>query len=104
MLDPKEVEVPLCEAKVWGIFFTSKKFMIVWLQVAGENQNIENNAFVRVIRWDKFIGKWKIESLKQWVEEVNKIEDVKECGIKLTGVPEIEMKDTLEIYKIVIEK
>lgn len=50
MLDPKEVEVPLCEARVGGIFFTSKKFMIVGLQVAAEDQTIENNALVRVIR------------------------------------------------------
>jgi len=29
MLDPKEVEISLCEAKVGGIFYTSKKFLIV---------------------------------------------------------------------------
>lgn len=104
MLDPKEVEIVLCEAKVGGIFFSSKQFMIVGLQVSGEDQNIENKALVRVIRWGNVVAKGKIESLKQWVEEVNKIEGVKECGIKLVWTTNIEMKDTLEIYKIVIEK
>jgi hypothetical protein len=29
MLDPKEIEISLCKAKVGGIFFTEKKFMII---------------------------------------------------------------------------
>jgi translation initiation factor IF-2 len=104
MLDPKEVEVALCEAKVWAIFYTSKKFLIVGLIIKGEDASIESKALVRVIRSDKVIGKWKIESLKQWVEEVNKIEWPTECGIKLSWVQDIEEKDTLEIYKIIIQK
>ena len=104
MLDPKEVEVALCEAKVWAIFYTSKKFLIVGLIIKGEDASIESKALVRVIRWDKVIGKWKIESLKQGVEEVNKIEWPTECGIKLSWVQDIEEKDTLEIYKIIIQK
>lgn len=104
MLDPKEVEVTLCEAKVWWIFYTSKQFLIVWLQIKWEDSIIENKALVRVIRKDKFIGKWKIDSLKQWVEEVNKIEWPTECGIKLTGITNIELWDILEVYKITIGK
>ena len=104
MLDPKEVEITLCEANVWGIFYTSKQFLIVGLQIKWEDSNIENKALVRVMRKDKFIGKWKIESLKQWVEEVNKIEWPTECGIKLTWITDIELWDTLEVYKLTIQK
>jgi translation initiation factor IF-2 len=104
MLDPKEVEHTLCEAKVWGIFFTSKKFVIAGLQIFGDESVIEKNALVRVIRWGKVIGKWKIDNLKQWVEEVNKIEWQTECGIQLSWFTSVEMKDTLEVYKITIEK
>jgi translation initiation factor IF-2 len=104
MLDPKEIEVTLCEANVWGIFYTSKQFLIVGLQIKWEESMIENKALVRVMRKDKFIGKWKIESLKQWVEEVNKIEGPTECGIKLTGITNVELWDTLEVYKLTIQK
>lgn len=104
MLDPKEVEHALCEAKVGWIFFTSKKFIIAGLQIFGDESVIEKNALVRVIRGGKVIGKWKIDNLKQWVEEVNKIEWQTECGIQLSGFVGLELKDKLEVYKITIEK
>ena len=104
MLDPKEVEHALCDAKVGWIFFTSKKFIIAGLQIFGDESIIEKNALVRVIREGNVIGKWKIDNLKQWVEEVNKIEGQTECGIQLSGFTALEMKDVLEVYKITIEK
>lgn len=104
MLDPKEVEVRLCEAKVGGIFYTSTKFMVVGLIIKAEESVIQNKALIRVIRGDKVVAKASIESLKQGVEEVNKIEGPTECGIKIKGTTNIEMGDILEVYKIVIEK
>ena len=104
MLDPKEVEISLCEAKVGGIFYTSKKFLILWLQITAEDSSIEKGALVRVIRWDKVIGKGKIDSLKQWVEEVHRLEWPIECGIKFTGYNDVQEKDILEVYKVTIEK
>jgi len=104
MLDPKEVEYALCEAKVLKIFFTSKKFHILGLSIKSEEETIENGALIRVVRGDKVVWKWKIESLKQWVEEVNKLEWPIECGIKFSGYNSIEEKDVLEVYKVVIEK
>jgi hypothetical protein len=38
MLDPKEVEITLGEAKVGGIFFNSKEFMIAGLVLQPENK------------------------------------------------------------------
>ncbi len=104
MLDPKEVEVKLCEAKVGAIFYTSKKFLILGLILSQEDSSIENKALVRVIRGDKVIWKWMIDSLKSWVEEVHKIEWPAECGIKLKWTVNVEENDILEIYKVVIEK
>lgn len=102
MLDPKEVEIPLCYAKVKEIFYSSKKFLIVWVGVP-DGETIENKAQVRVIRGDKVIGKWQIDSLQQGVEEVQKLEGPIDCGIRLTGVQDIEPKDTLEVYKVEIQ-
>jgi len=49
MLDPKEIEVVLGEAKVGGIFYTSKEFTVLGLILQPENK-IEPNTKVRVIR------------------------------------------------------
>jgi translation initiation factor IF-2 len=57
-----------------------------------------------VIRWDKVVAKWVIDSLKSWVEEVHKLEGPVECGIKIKWTINVEEKDVLEVYKIVIEK
>ncbi|MDD4151452.1 MAG: translation initiation factor IF-2 [Candidatus Gracilibacteria bacterium] len=103
MLDPKEVEVILGEAIVKAIFFDDKKFMIVGLGLKAEN-NIEDKAMIRVIRDKKMIGKGKIESLKQGVEEVKMLEGPIECGIKFAGDIKLEEKDILEIYKIEIHR
>jgi len=65
MLDPKEVEVLLCEAKVGAIFYDSKKFMVLGLILSAEGSVIQSKALVRVIRGDKVVAKGVIESLKQ---------------------------------------
>ena len=101
MLDPKEVEVILWEAKVWGIFFNSKEFIIAGLILQPES-NIEKSAQLRVIRNKKLVGHGKIESLKSGLIEVNDLEGPCECGIKFVWDIELEMKDKLEIYKIEI--
>ena len=103
MLDPKEVEVPLGMAKVWGIFYTDKDFMIVWL-ILKEGDKIEKNCLVRVIRKDKKIAEWKIPSLKQWIEEVKELEGPIECWVKFEWKWEILEWDIFEVYKIIIEK
>ncbi len=99
MLDPKEIETILWKATVWWIFYTSKEFMILWLKLKIDN-NIENLAKIRVIRWDKMVWRWDIKSLKVWVEEIKRIEWPVECGIKFVWNTVVEMWDILEIYKI----
>lgn len=101
MLDPKEVEVVLWEAKVWGIFFNSKEFMIAGLILQPEN-NIAKWAKIRVIRDKKLVWHGKVDSLKSGIIEVNELEWPIECGIKFVWDIELEMKDKLEIYKIEI--
>lgn len=103
MLDPKEEEIILWKAKIWGIFFTEKSFMIVWLQVWPDNK-IENNTQVRVIRKKKMLWHGKIESLKQWTLEVKEVEWPIECWIKLVTNVKVEIWDELEVYKIIIQK
>lgn len=103
MLDPKEVEILLWEAKVWWIFYEDAKFKILWLKISEWNK-VENKAQARVIRWDKVIWKWLIENLKSWIIDVQDLEWPVECWIKLKTDIKIEMWDILEIFKIEIHK
>ncbi len=100
MLDPKEVEVILGKAKVWGIFFTEKKFMIIWLVISEHWDKIENWAKIRVIRDKRMVGHGKVASLKQWVEEVKVLEWPIECWIKFEWDVKVEQGDQFELYKI----
>jgi translation initiation factor IF-2 len=74
------------------------------LGISSEDESIEKWALIRVIRGDKVVWKGRIESLKQWVEEVKRLEGPIECGIKFSGYNAIEEKDILEVYKVIIEK
>jgi translation initiation factor IF-2 len=103
MLDPKEVEIALWKAKVAWIFFTEKKFMIVWLSVPPESKILLNSE-ARIIRDKKLFWTWKIESLKQWTLEVKEVEGPIECWIKLVTSVKVEVWDELEVYKIEIQK
>ncbi len=103
MLDPKEVEVAFGEAKVWGIFYTSKEFVVLGLILQPDNK-VEPNTKVRVIRDKTKVWEGEILSLKSWIEEVKEMEGPCECWIKFKWTMQPEMWDYLEIYKVVIEK
>ena len=103
MLDPKEVEIALGKAKVWGIFYTSKEFMILGLKIDHDDK-IENKAQIRVIRKKKMIGTWVVASLKQGTLEVKELEGPIECGIRFEWNAKIEEGDELELYKVEIHK
>ncbi len=103
MLDLKEVEIILWKAKVGGIFYTWKDFMILGL-ILPEESKIENWVKVRVLRKDTKIWTWKVTSLKQWIEEVKEIEGPTECWIKFEWNVKVEEGDSLEFYKIEIQK
>ncbi len=103
MLDPKEVEIELTQAKVAGVFFTGKDFMIVWLQIP-EDTKIENKALVRILRNKKKVWVWTVDSLKSWTLEVKELEWPIECWIKLKTKIKVELWDALSVYKIEIQK
>ncbi len=103
MLDPKEVEIELWKAKVGWIFFSDKKFMILWL-VVPEWTKIEKDVDVRVIRKDKKVWIGKVTSLKIWIEEVKEVEWPLECWIKFEWNTVVEKWDVLEFYKTEIQK
>jgi len=103
MLDPKEVDIELGKAKVWGIFFTWKWFMIIGLKVWPDG-TIEKGAQVRIIRKKKIVWNWVIDSLKSGMIEVKDLEWPVECWINIKTDIVVEMGDDIEIHKVIIEK
>jgi translation initiation factor IF-2 len=109
MFDPKEIETIIWSAKVWGIFYTSKEFLVIGLILKEfledwVNNKIQNNALVRVIRKDKLIWSGKITSLKTGTLEVKELEWPTECWIKFVWNANIEMWDELEVYVVQKQK
>ncbi len=103
MLDPKEIEISLWESKVLAIFYTDKKFLILWVSLPEWNK-IEKDCSIRVIRKNKKVWEWRAVSLKQWVEEVKELEWPLECWIRFEWKLDIQEWDMLELYKIEIQK
>lgn len=103
MFDPKEIEVNIWTAEIWGIFYEDKEFSIIWLKLYKDSV-IRNNSFVRIIRWNNIIWKWFIENLKSWVVDVTDLKWPTECWVKLKTDTKLELKDKLEIYLLEREK
>ena len=101
MYNPTEQEVFLCNAYIGWVFYDSKKFKILGLQGIKEWERIEHNAYIRISRDESVIAMWKIESLKYGVEEVKSLEWPIECWVKVSWLPEIFEKDSVEVYKII---
>lgn len=103
MLDPKEVEIKLWYAEIGWIFYEGEWFMILWLKLKSDSK-IERHAQVRVARKDKYLGLGKIENLKSWIIDVVDLEGPIECWIKLKTDVMIELWDSLEIFKVEVQK
>ncbi len=94
---PEIVRKDLGKLEVLAIFRTENKSQIVGGKVLeGE---IENNAMVEIWRHEAFVDKGKISKLQSGKQDVNSVEQGKECGINYEGRPIIEVGDTLLFYK-----
>ena len=61
---------------------------------------ITRDARVRVIRENRVIGDYALESLKREKDDAREVREGFECGIKLAGFNDIKEGDVLEAYKI----
>lgn len=94
---PEIVRKDLGKLEVLAIFRTENKSQIVGGKVLeGE---IENNAMVEIWRHEAFVDKGKISKLQSGKQDVNSVEQGKECGINYEGRPIIEVGDTFLFYK-----
>jgi translation initiation factor IF-2 len=98
MLKPEERETELGRALVQRTFSISKVGTIAGCRVlAGV---IQRNCRIRLIRDNRIIGDYILDSLKREKDDAREVREGMECGIRLAGFNDIKEADVLEAYKI----
>lgn len=98
MLKPEQQEKDLGRALVQRIFQISRLGSIAGCRVLAGT--IERDARIRVIRENRVIGDYKLDSLRREKDDVRDVREGFECGIKLVGFNDLKEGDVLEAYKI----
>jgi translation initiation factor IF-2 len=98
MLKPEQREADLGRALVLRTFTISRIGTIAGCRVL--SGNIQRNARVRLIRENRIIGDYGIDSLKREKDDAREVREGLECGIKLAGFNDVKEGDVLEAYRI----
>ncbi|MEZ6072415.1 MAG: translation initiation factor IF-2 [Pirellulales bacterium] len=98
MLKPEEHEKDLGRALVLRLFPISRVGVVVGCRVLAGT--IQRNCHMRVIRDNRVIGDYPLESLRREKDDTREVREGFECGIKLSGFNDLKEGDVLEAYKI----
>ncbi|HWA98540.1 MAG TPA: translation initiation factor IF-2 [Pirellulales bacterium] len=98
MLKPEKRDVELGRALVQRTFQISRVGTIAGCRVLAGT--IERNARVRVIRDNRIVGDYPLESLKREKDDAREVREGMECGMKLGGFNDLKEGDILEAYRI----
>ncbi|MEX0712650.1 MAG: translation initiation factor IF-2 [Pirellulales bacterium] len=98
MLKPERRDVELGRALVQRTFSISRLGTIAGCRVLAGT--IERNARVRVIRDNRILGDYPLESLKREKDDAREVREGYECGLKLKGFNDVKEGDVLEAYKV----
>jgi translation initiation factor IF-2 len=98
MLAPEKREAELGRALVQRAFVISRVGTVAGCRVLAGT--IPRNCRVRIIRENRILGDYPLESLKREKEDVREVRDGMECGMKLAGFNDIKEGDILEAFKI----
>ena len=98
MLKPEQREMELGRVLVQRTFVISRTGTIAGCRViAGV---VQRNCRMRVIRDNRIIGEYNLDSLKREKDDAREVREGMECGIKLSGFNDIKEGDVLEAFKI----
>ena len=97
-LKPEEQKVDTGTAMILRTFTVSRTGTIAGCRVM--RGAIERDNRIRVIRENRVIGDYAIESLRREKDDVKEVRQGMECGIKLANYNDIKEADTLESYKV----
>lgn len=98
MLKPEERELELGRALVQRTFSISRVGTIAGCRVL--SGTIQRNSRVRVIRDNRIIGDYPLESLRREKDDAREVREGLECGMKLAGFNDVKEGDILEDYRI----
>ncbi len=98
MLRPEKQEKELGRALVQQLFHISRIGTAAGCRVLAGT--ITRDARVRVIRENRVIGDYALDSLRREKDDAREVREGLECGIKLAGYNDIKEGDVLEAYKI----
>ncbi|HVX14525.1 MAG TPA: translation initiation factor IF-2 [Pirellulales bacterium] len=98
MLKPEKRDVDLGRALVQRTFLISRLGTIAGCRVL--SGTIERNCRVRVIRENRVLGDYALESLKREKDDTREVREGLECGMKLRGFNDLKEGDVLECYRV----
>jgi len=98
MLEPEEVEEKTGTGEIKKVFKIHKYGNVAGVQMY--DGFVDKSGFVRIYRNGSLVFEGKIESLKHYQQDVNRISAPQECGIKFQNFDDIKEGDELEFYII----
>ncbi|MHB8903250.1 MAG: translation initiation factor IF-2, partial [Thermoguttaceae bacterium] len=98
MLRPEKRETDLGRALVQKTFTISRVGTIAGCRVL--SGTVQRDCRVRVIRENRVIGDYGLDSLKREKDDAREVREGLECGVKLKGFNDLKEGDILEAYKI----
>jgi len=98
MLEPEQREVETGRALVQRTFTISRVGTIAGCRVL--SGIVQRNARARLIRENRIIGDYGLDSLKREKDDAREVREGLECGIKLAGFNDLKEGDILEFYKV----
>lgn len=98
MLKPERREADLGRALVLQTFHISRVGTVAGCRVL--SGTIARDGRVRVIRENRIIGDYPLDTLRREKDDVREVREGFECGIKLAGFNDIKEGDVLEAYRI----
>jgi translation initiation factor IF-2 len=102
MLAPKMVEQVEGHAEVRAVIKAGKAGFIAGSYVT--DGRIVRGGGVRLLRGGKVIAESRVETLKRFKDDVREVAAGFECGIGLTGSPELAEGDVIECFQMVAEQ
>ena len=98
MLKPEKRDVDTGRALVLQLFTISRVGTIAGCRVL--SGTIERNSRARLIRENRVMGDYALDSLRREKDDVREVREGYECGIRLSGFNDLKEGDILEVYKI----
>ncbi|WP_448376375.1 translation initiation factor IF-2 [Fervidobacterium sp.] len=98
MLEPEEVEEKTGYGEIKKVFKIHKYGNVAGVQMY--DGYVEKSGFVRIYRNGTLVFEGKIENLKHYQQDVNRVSAPQECGIKFQNFDDIKEGDELEFFII----